>query len=31
VFDFELSDEDMAALTDLSGTGRIGPDPETFN
>jgi 2,5-diketo-D-gluconate reductase A len=31
VFDFELADEDMAALTDLSGTGRIGPDPETFN
>jgi 2,5-diketo-D-gluconate reductase A len=31
VFDFELSDEDMAALTDLSGTGRIGPDPETIN
>jgi 2,5-diketo-D-gluconate reductase A len=31
VFDFELSDEDMAALTDLSGAGRIGPDPETFN
>jgi 2,5-diketo-D-gluconate reductase A len=31
VFDFELSDEDMAALTDLTGTGRIGPDPETFN
>jgi diketogulonate reductase-like aldo/keto reductase len=31
VFDFELSDEDMAALTDLTGSGRIGPDPETFN
>jgi diketogulonate reductase-like aldo/keto reductase len=31
VFDFELSDGDMAALTDLSGAGRIGPDPETFN
>jgi 2,5-diketo-D-gluconate reductase A len=31
VFDFELSDEDMAALTDLTGAGRIGPDPETFN
>jgi 2,5-diketo-D-gluconate reductase A len=31
VFDFELADEDMAALTDLSGTGRIGPDPDTFN
>jgi 2,5-diketo-D-gluconate reductase A len=31
VFDFELSDEDMAALTDLSGQGRLGPDPDTFN
>jgi len=31
VFDFELSDEDMAALTDLSGPGRLGPDPDTFN
>ncbi len=31
VFDFELSDEDMAALTDLTGQGRIGPDPDTFN
>ena len=31
VFDFELTDEDMAALTDLSGPGRVGPDPDTFN
>jgi 2,5-diketo-D-gluconate reductase A len=31
VFDFELPDEDMAALTDLSGPGRIGPDPEEVN
>jgi diketogulonate reductase-like aldo/keto reductase len=31
VFDFELADEDMAALTDLSGPGRVGPDPDTFN
>jgi diketogulonate reductase-like aldo/keto reductase len=31
VFDFELADEDLAALSDLSGPGRVGPDPETFN
>jgi diketogulonate reductase-like aldo/keto reductase len=31
VFDFELSDDDMAALSDLSGPGRVGPDPATFN
>jgi 2,5-diketo-D-gluconate reductase A len=31
VFDFELSDEDMAALTDLSGQGRLGPDPDSIN
>jgi 2,5-diketo-D-gluconate reductase A len=31
VFDFELSDQDMAALSDLSGPGRVGPDPDTFN
>jgi 2,5-diketo-D-gluconate reductase A len=31
VFDFELADEDMAALSDLSGPGRVGPDPDTFN
>jgi diketogulonate reductase-like aldo/keto reductase len=30
VFDLELSTEDMAALTDLTGHGRVGPDPDTF-
>lgn len=31
VFDFELSDDDMRAITQLdSGDGRIGPDPSTF-
>jgi 2,5-diketo-D-gluconate reductase A len=29
VFDFELTDEEMATLTDLPGR-RLGPDPETF-
>jgi diketogulonate reductase-like aldo/keto reductase len=31
VFDFELDDEDMAAITDLSGPGRLGPDPDKLN
>lgn len=31
ILDFELSDDDMAALTDLSGPGRVGPHPDTFN
>lgn len=30
LFDFSLSDEDMAALTAMSG-GRLGPDPADFN
>jgi 2,5-diketo-D-gluconate reductase A len=31
VFDFELSDDDMRAITQLdSADGRIGPDPSTF-
>jgi 2,5-diketo-D-gluconate reductase A len=30
-FDFELSDDDMQAITRLdSPDGRIGPDPSTF-
>jgi diketogulonate reductase-like aldo/keto reductase len=31
ITDFELSAEDMAALSDLSGPGRVGPDPDTFD
>jgi 2,5-diketo-D-gluconate reductase A len=31
VFDFELSEDDMAALERLDTGGRIGPDPSTFN
>ncbi|WP_405498682.1 aldo/keto reductase [Nocardia sp. NBC_00511] len=32
VFDFELTDGDVASITALDGPGgRIGPDPETFN
>jgi 2,5-diketo-D-gluconate reductase A len=30
LFDFELSDEEMAAIEQLDGGGRTGPDPETF-
>jgi len=30
VFDFELSDEDMAEFARLDSGERIGPDPETF-
>ncbi len=31
VFDFELTDDEMAILSGLSSGGRIGPDPETFD
>jgi 2,5-diketo-D-gluconate reductase A len=31
LFDFELSEDDMAALERLDTGGRIGPDPGTFN
>jgi 2,5-diketo-D-gluconate reductase A len=31
VFDFELSDDQMATLSALDGPGRVGPDPETMN
>jgi diketogulonate reductase-like aldo/keto reductase len=31
VFDFELSDEEVAALATLDRGGRIGPNPDTFN
>lgn len=31
VFDFELADDDMAAIGELDNGGRIGPDPETMN
>jgi len=32
IFDFQLSDEDMAAIARLdSPSGRMGPDPETFS
>ena len=31
VFDFELSDDDMAVVTDLNRDERTGPDPDTFN
>ena len=30
LFDFELSDEDMAEIADSTAVERIGPDPETF-
>jgi 2,5-diketo-D-gluconate reductase A len=30
IFDFELSGEEMAAIGDLDGGSRIGPDPATF-
>jgi 2,5-diketo-D-gluconate reductase A len=30
VFDFELSDEQMAAIESLDAGARIGPDPDTF-
>ncbi|MGX9671839.1 aldo/keto reductase [Mycobacterium sp. HM-7] len=31
VFDFELSDEDMASIATLDNGTRLGPDPRTFN
>jgi 2,5-diketo-D-gluconate reductase A len=31
LFDFELTDDDMAAITDLHRDERTGPDPDTFN
>lgn len=31
VFDFALSDADIAAITALDSGTRIGPDPDTFN
>lgn len=31
LFDFELGDDDVAALTGLDRGERTGPDPETFN
>ena len=33
IFDFELSDEDMAAITglDRGEEGRLGPNPDTFD
>jgi 2,5-diketo-D-gluconate reductase A len=30
IFDFELSDQEMAALESLDAGNRIGPNPETF-
>ncbi|MGW1677107.1 aldo/keto reductase [Saccharopolyspora sp. NPDC002376] len=30
VFDFELADDDVAAITGLSTGVRVGPDPDTF-
>jgi 2,5-diketo-D-gluconate reductase A len=31
VFDFELSDDDMASIASLEDDTRFGPDPRTFN
>ncbi|OFJ54715.1 aldo/keto reductase [Mycolicibacterium grossiae] len=31
VFDFDLSDEDMASIASLEDGTRLGPDPRTFN
>jgi 2,5-diketo-D-gluconate reductase A len=31
IFDFELGDDEMAAITELNLDQRIGPDPDTFN
>ena len=31
VFDFELSDEQMAAVTDLNRDRRVGMDPDIFD
>ena len=31
IFDFELDDDQMAALTGLNQDARTGPDPDEFN
>jgi 2,5-diketo-D-gluconate reductase A len=31
LFDFELTDEHLAAITALNRNERTGPDPDTFN
>jgi 2,5-diketo-D-gluconate reductase A len=31
VFDFELSEQDMASFSSLEDGSRLGPDPKTFN
>jgi 2,5-diketo-D-gluconate reductase A len=31
VFDFELSDDDMASIATLDNGTRLGPDPRSFN
>ncbi|KUI32175.1 oxidoreductase [Mycobacterium sp. IS-1742] len=31
VFDFELSEQDMASISSLEDGSRLGPDPRTFN
>jgi 2,5-diketo-D-gluconate reductase A len=31
VFDFELSEKDMASISALGDGTRLGPDPRTFN
>jgi len=31
VFDFELADDDMAAVAELDNGGRVGPDPDEMN
>ena len=31
IFDFELSDQDMEAVTRLNRAARVGADPEHFN
>ena len=31
VFDFELSEQDMASISSLGDGTRMGPDPRTFN
>ena len=31
VFDFELSEQDMASISSLGDGTRLGPDPRTFN
>jgi 2,5-diketo-D-gluconate reductase A len=31
VFDFELSEQDIASIATLDDGARLGPDPRTFN